>query len=223
VSIRYTDRLLDAGIEPSVGSVGDSYDDALAETVIGLFKTEVIYRQTWRGREDVEWAVADWVRGTTRSGCWCRSATFPRRKQRRRSTPEAAVTPSRVTQRKQPPGYPGRFRTHGEISVSQEDIKADLTREALLLCGNRLSSGALPAPEPMLLSIKAQLEWLIEFYEGRSAERARLHQLTFGHLAAREIEDSDPELARALHRAYYAASRTAAGLKLELSVLGLEA
>lgn len=46
VSIRYTDRLLDAGIEPSVGSVGDSYDNALAETVIGLFKTEVIYRQT---------------------------------------------------------------------------------------------------------------------------------------------------------------------------------
>ncbi len=46
VSIRYTDRLLDAGIEPSVGSVGDSYDNALAETVTGLFKTEVIYRQT---------------------------------------------------------------------------------------------------------------------------------------------------------------------------------
>ena len=61
VSIRYTDRLLDAGIEPSVGSVGDSYDNALAETVIGLFKAEVIYRRTWRGREDVEWAVADWV------------------------------------------------------------------------------------------------------------------------------------------------------------------
>jgi len=40
---------------------GDSYDNALAETVIGLFKTEVIYRQTWRGREDVEWAIADWV------------------------------------------------------------------------------------------------------------------------------------------------------------------
>ena len=38
-----------------------SYDNALAETVIGLFKTEVIYRQTWRCREDVEWAVADWV------------------------------------------------------------------------------------------------------------------------------------------------------------------
>ena len=51
VSIRYTERLAEAGIEPSVGSVGDSYDNALAETVIGLFKTEVI-RQ--RGPELVE-------------------------------------------------------------------------------------------------------------------------------------------------------------------------
>ena len=45
VSIRHTERLLDAGIEPSVGSVGDSYDNALAETVIGLFKTEAIRRR----------------------------------------------------------------------------------------------------------------------------------------------------------------------------------
>src|SRR3954469_1981859 len=43
VCIRYTDRLVDAGIEPSVGSVGDSYDNALAESIIGLFKTEVIW------------------------------------------------------------------------------------------------------------------------------------------------------------------------------------
>jgi transposase InsO family protein len=51
VSIRHTERLLDAGIEASVGSVGDSYDNALAETVIGLFKTEVIHRRSpcWRG------------------------------------------------------------------------------------------------------------------------------------------------------------------------------
>jgi putative transposase len=49
VSIRYTERLAAAGIEPSVGSVGDSYDNALAETVIGLFKTEVIRRRgPWR-------------------------------------------------------------------------------------------------------------------------------------------------------------------------------
>ena len=62
LSIRYTDRLAEAGIEPSVGSRGDSYDNALAESVIGLYKTEVIHRRgPWRGREDVELATLEWV------------------------------------------------------------------------------------------------------------------------------------------------------------------
>ena len=62
LAIRYTKRLLDAGIEPSVGSVGDSYDNALAETVIGLFKTEVIRRRgPWRTMEAVELATLEWV------------------------------------------------------------------------------------------------------------------------------------------------------------------
>ena len=62
LSIRYTERLAEAGIEPSVGSVGDSYDNAMAETVIGLFKTEVIRRRgPWRGVEDVEFATLTWV------------------------------------------------------------------------------------------------------------------------------------------------------------------
>ena len=62
VSIKYTERLAEAGLEPSVGSVGDSYDNALAETVIGLFKTEVIHRRgPWRGREPVEFATLEWV------------------------------------------------------------------------------------------------------------------------------------------------------------------
>ena len=62
LSIRYTERLAEAGIEPSVGSRGDSYDNALAETVIGLFKTEVIHRcGPWRGLEDVELATLAWV------------------------------------------------------------------------------------------------------------------------------------------------------------------
>lgn len=62
LSIRYTERLAEAGIEPSVGSKGDSYDNALAETIIGLFKTEVIHRQgPWRGFEDVEFATLSWV------------------------------------------------------------------------------------------------------------------------------------------------------------------
>lgn len=62
LSIRYTERLAEAGIEPSVGSIGDSYDNALAESVIGLFKTEIIRRGgPWRGLEDVEFATLDWV------------------------------------------------------------------------------------------------------------------------------------------------------------------
>jgi transposase InsO family protein len=62
LSIRYTERLAEAGIEPSVGSRGDPYDNALAETVIGLFKTEVIRHQgPWHGLEDVEFATLEWV------------------------------------------------------------------------------------------------------------------------------------------------------------------
>jgi putative transposase len=62
LSIRYTERLAAAGIERSVGSAGDSYDNALAETVIGLFKTEEIHRRgPWKGVEDVEFATLEWV------------------------------------------------------------------------------------------------------------------------------------------------------------------
>jgi transposase InsO family protein len=62
LSMRYTDRLADAGIEPSVGSRGDSYDNALAESIIGLFKAEVIQRKgPWRHLEAVEFATLTWV------------------------------------------------------------------------------------------------------------------------------------------------------------------
>ena len=62
LSIRYTERLAEAGIEPPVGSRDDSYDNAVAETVIGLFKTEIIRRQDpWRSLEDVEFATLEWV------------------------------------------------------------------------------------------------------------------------------------------------------------------
>src|SRR5438094_1139671 len=62
LSMRYTERLADAGIEPSVGSRGDSYDNALAESVIGLFKAEVIRRKgPWRTLEAVEFATLMWV------------------------------------------------------------------------------------------------------------------------------------------------------------------
>ena len=62
LSIRYTDRLTEAGLVPSVGSVGDSYDNALAETINGLYKTEVIRKDgPWRGIDPVEYATLEWV------------------------------------------------------------------------------------------------------------------------------------------------------------------
>jgi putative transposase len=62
VSIKYTERLAAAGIEPSVGSVGDSYDNALAETINGLYKAELIHRRgSWRSFEAVEFATLEWV------------------------------------------------------------------------------------------------------------------------------------------------------------------
>lgn len=62
VSIRYTERLGEAGVEPSVGSRGDSYDNALAETINGLYKTELIHKRgPWKNRESVELATLEWV------------------------------------------------------------------------------------------------------------------------------------------------------------------
>lgn len=62
LSIRYSERLAEAGFNASVGSVGDSYDNALAETINGLYKTEVIYKDgPWKGMEDVERATLTWV------------------------------------------------------------------------------------------------------------------------------------------------------------------
>jgi transposase InsO family protein len=62
MTIRYSERLAEAGIEPPVGSVGDSYDNALAETINGLYKTEVIRRnRPWRNIEEVEFATLEWV------------------------------------------------------------------------------------------------------------------------------------------------------------------
>ena len=62
VSIRYSERLAEAGIEPSVGSAGDAYDHALAETINGLYKAELIHRRApWKTRESVELATLEWV------------------------------------------------------------------------------------------------------------------------------------------------------------------
>ena len=111
VSIKYTERLAEAGIEPSVGSVGDSYDNALAETINGLYKAEVIHRRgPWRSLDAVEYATLEWVD-------WFNN--------RRLLEPIGNIPPAeaeaayyamhgttayrRVTQTKQPPANPGRF------------------------------------------------------------------------------------------------------------------
>jgi putative transposase len=87
-SIRYTERLAEAGAKPSIGSVGDSYDNAMAESIIGLFKTEVIRCQgPWHNRDAVEMATLEWVD-------WCNNrrlfeawATSHRPRQNRPTTP----------------------------------------------------------------------------------------------------------------------------------------
>jgi putative transposase len=124
VSIRYTERLVEAGIEPSVGSVGDSYDNALAETVIGLFKTKVIHRRgPWRSLEAVEFATL--VR-QCRSDHWRDlahgrlvqqppTARAHRQHPARRSRGPLPCAERRaryggVTQTNQPPEKAGRFR-----------------------------------------------------------------------------------------------------------------
>ncbi len=62
MSIKYSERLAEAGIEPSVGSVGNGYDNALAETINGLYKAEVIHcRGPWQSLEAVEFATLEWV------------------------------------------------------------------------------------------------------------------------------------------------------------------
>ena len=88
LSIRYTERRGEAGIAPSVGSVGDSYDNALAETVMGLFKTEVIRRRgPWRSIEPVEFATPNGWTGTTTAASSSPSATSPPPRPRRTTTP----------------------------------------------------------------------------------------------------------------------------------------
>jgi putative transposase len=62
-SLRFTQRLVDAGVAPSTGSVGDSYDNAVAESFFGSVKTELIYRHTWTSRHDAELAIFAWIEG----------------------------------------------------------------------------------------------------------------------------------------------------------------
>ena len=100
LSIRYTERLAEAGIESSVGTVGDSYDNALTETVIGLYKTELIHpRGPWRNADHVEFATLTWIDGSITVDCWNRSDISRLSSTRRRTTALRTLRPQRSDSR----------------------------------------------------------------------------------------------------------------------------
>ncbi len=94
VSIRYTERLAEAGIEPSVGSRGDSYDNALAETINGLYKAELIHRRA-RGKPRSPWNWPRWngCTGSTTNDCWSPSGISRRPKLRQTTIGNSTVRP----------------------------------------------------------------------------------------------------------------------------------
>lgn len=110
VSIRYSERLSEAGIEPSVGSLGDSYDNALAETINGLYKAEVIHRPgPWKSVEAVELATLEGSHGSTITACLSRSGTFRQPKPRQTTTAVEPSRPSPPDSNKRPQRNPGGF------------------------------------------------------------------------------------------------------------------
>jgi Integrase core domain len=113
VSIKYTERLAATGIKPSVGSVGDSYDNAPAETVIGLFKTEVIRRcGPWRGLQAVEFATLEWVDWFNKRRLLEPIGNIPPAETEARYFAEIEPAASQHRpQTKQPPKIPGQFRS----------------------------------------------------------------------------------------------------------------
>ncbi len=106
--MRYTERLAEVGAAPSVGRVGDAYDNALAESVIGLFKTELIHRRgPWRGFDDVEFATLEWVAWFNQQRLLEPLAMFRRQCSRSTSTVPTPLTPRLWHARNRGSGKPG--------------------------------------------------------------------------------------------------------------------
>jgi putative transposase len=113
--MRYTDRLAAAGIAPSVGSQGDAFDNALAESVIGLYKTEVIRRRgPWRSLEAAEFATLDWVDWFNMRRLLGPSGTYGRRSVRRStiSKPQWLDSTNSVSE------VPGTIHVHVTLECS---------------------------------------------------------------------------------------------------------
>ena len=112
VSIKYTERLAEAGVEPSAGTVGDSYDNALAETINGLYKAEAIHRRgPWRSFEAVEFATLEWVDWFNNRRLLEPIGNIPSAEEEGRSLRHARCAEAGgVTQTNQPPANPERFK-----------------------------------------------------------------------------------------------------------------
>jgi transposase InsO family protein len=111
VSIRYSERLAEAGIEPSVGSTGDSYDNALAETINGLYKAELgVRRAPWKSKEAVELATLEWVSWFNHHRLLSRSVTYRRRSSRTPTTVNSPSRPSRPDPHQRASTIHGRLR-----------------------------------------------------------------------------------------------------------------
>ncbi len=90
------------------------------------------------------------------------------------------------------------------------------------MCNERLSPEKRPGLPELMNSIKAQLEWLVAYFEGKNSGRSKLFDLTFGHYAARELAQEDVEFIDALNKAFYVAVKTREGLKIDLKELGID-
>ena len=114
-SIRYTERLADAGALASIGTVGDSYDNALAESLIGLYKTECVrWEGPWRGVDDLELATLNWVHWFNDDPAALRHRRHPSDRVRGRVLPSDQHPTATAAGRTRPPLNPGRFsEDHG--------------------------------------------------------------------------------------------------------------
>ncbi len=141
VAIIYTERLLEAGIEPSVGSVGDAYDNALAESIIGLFKAEVIRRLGPRkSLEAVEFATLEWVAGSTTAVFSSRSATSHPPRPRRVTMPASKGLRWRRNPNSPASGKPGAVQfVQPQAPLAEHDLP-QFTRAYL--------GGACPRGQP---------------------------------------------------------------------------
>jgi hypothetical protein len=150
LAIRYTERLAEAGAVTSVGSRGDSYDNALAETIIGLYKTELIRRRgPWRGIDDIEYATLEWGRLVQPSSADGAHRPRPTGRVRGRLPPEGGPQLQSGTHNPEPSVNPGRFSS--DLTCGRErsgQTSARLTTTCMPWMHPRDRATAIHAPRP---------------------------------------------------------------------------